>query len=283
MTKPKRQSPIRFALGVALIAYLGMLILLTGCQKRLIYYPERVAEEDLLALAARMGVEEWRGENGEFFGWQAPAPEGSGPLRRVVVFHGNAGMALDRTYYVQGFQWPPHRQRWEVYLFEYPGYGARSGVPGEKVFYEAAGGALAQLLSLDDTPLMVVGESLGSGVAARMAADFPGGIDGLVLVTPFTSLPDVAARHFWAFPVRLLLRERFDNVAALQHYAGPVAIVLAEHDEVIPADLGERLYENYEGPKKLWVQKGKGHNTLDLSPGAAWWVEFAAFLEEHGR
>lgn len=274
----KRVRSIAFrTLRVVALAYAGLMVLMAGCQKRYIYYPQKESEAVLLRQASAMGVEPWRDERENLVGWVAPAPEGEGPVRRVIVFHGNAGMALHRSYYAEGFHGLPGR--WEVRLFEYPGYGARSGSPGERAFYRAAGDALRQL-GTEGGAFFLLGESLGSGVACRMAVEFPDEVKGLILVTPFTDLAEVGASHFPFLPVRLLLRERYDNVAALEEFSGPVAILLAEHDEVIPAETGRRLYEIYAGPKQLWIQEGRTHNTLDLAPGVRWWQEVTDFLLE---
>lgn len=277
---PKRRSPVLAVIRIAVLAYLGMLLVLAGCQRRYIYYPERASEEELLVQASRYGVGEWRDSGNRLIGWSVPAPAGSGRIRTALVFHGNAGMAIHRSYYAEGLQRAKDGERWAVYILEYPGYGSREGKPGEEAFYEAARGALHELFSTGEEAVVLIGESLGTGVASRMAAEFPERIEGLLLVTPFTTLADVGARHFPAFPVRLLLRDGYDNAAALENYAGPVAFLLAEHDEVIPVELGRQLFDGYQGPKKLWVQEGKTHNNLDLDPGAPWWAELLDFLAE---
>lgn len=280
MSEVKRRSFLFRIIRIGILVYVGMLLLLAGCQRGYIYYPQRAGEHELVAEATRYGVEEWRDRNNQLIGWKAPAPLGSGPLRSAVVFHGNGGMAINRTYYAEGLQSVPGEDRWAVYILEYPGYGAREGRPSENAFYDAAREALAELFLTEEEGLYLIGESLGSGVASQMAAEFPGRINGVLLVTPFTSLADVGARHFWGFPVRLVLLDRYDNVAALEKYQGPVAILLAEHDEVIPVDLGQELYDGYDGPKRLWIQEGRTHNTLDLSPGHPWWEELTGFLSE---
>lgn len=274
--KPRRSIVFR-TLRLAALVYVGLVVLMAGCQKRYIYYPQRESEEVLLSHATAMGVEPWRDDDENLVGWLAPARDVEGPLRRVVVFHGNAGFALNRSHYLRAFGRLPGR--WEVRLFEYPGYGARSGSPGEGAFYDAAEEALRDLMEEEES-LFLLGESLGSGVACRMARDFPDEVDGLILITPFTDLAEVGARHFRFLPVRLLLRERYNNAAALEAYDGPVAVLLAEHDEVIPADIGQRLYDEYRGPKLLSIQEGRSHNTLDLAPDLAWWQDVAEFLIE---
>ena len=267
-----------FALRAAAVAGMLLPVLGAGCQRTMIYHPSTESPEVLEAYAREAGYLPWRDAGGEWIGWRPEqAPEGG---RRVLVFHGNAGLALHRTYYAEGFA--ALEESWEVILFEYPGYGARGGRPSEKAFFRGASEAVELLGREEGRPIVLVGESLGSGVAAEMARRFPDRIAGLVLVTPFTDLAEVGARHFPFLPVRLFLRDRYDNVRALREYDGPVAVLLAGRDEVIPADLGRKLYEGYSGPKRLWVQEGRTHNTLDLDPDAPFWSELETFFREHG-
>jgi pimeloyl-ACP methyl ester carboxylesterase len=256
------------------LVLMGGVFMFASLQRQMIYYPQVEPEEDLLRAASRMGLLDWRDGSGQLIGWRSNTAEEK--ARRVVVFHGNAGYALHRDYYVAGFL--AQGRDWEVYLFEYPGYGARPGEPSESGIKAAATEALALLLGSDARPVYLVGESLGSGVASYLSSQFPEQVGGMLLVTPFTSLPDVAAHHYGFLPVRRMLSERFDSRAALSHYRGPVAFLLAGSDEIVPTELGRQLYESYAGPKWLRVQPGAGHNTLSLYPGADWWREVTAFL-----
>ncbi len=264
------------------LVYVGLLVMIAGCQRQFIYYPSRAPERDLLDLARGVNLEPWRDSDEEIVGWRTPAPEGTRVKNAIVVFHGNAGYALHRTYFVHGFESIPDADSWQVYLFEYPGYGARSGHPSEETIKQAADEAVQQLRETD-LRVFLLGESLGSGVATYLAGTYPDEIAGLFLITPFTSLVDVGRHHYPIFPVRLLLRERYDNVKALEHYGGPVAFLLAGRDEVIPTPLGLRLHEAYEGPKKLIVQEDRTHNTLMYQPHAAWWREVTEFLLAPGE
>lgn len=264
-------------LRVIVLAYLGMILYLSGCQKSFIYYPNRAAESDLLAMAAYHRVEPWRDAEERIIGWFRKDARATTGANRVVVFHGNAGYAQHRTYFADGFQARPD-SFWDVYIFEYPGYGARPGSPSEKSITSAAESAVRLLLDETDAPLYLVGESLGSGAACHLARTFPDRVRGLFLVTPFTSLVDVARHHYPVFPVRLLLRERYDNITALQAYRGRIAVMLAGRDEVDPARFGQALYDAYDGPKQLWVQEDRRHNTLDLLPSAPWWRDVTVFL-----
>ena len=101
-----------------------------------------------------------------------------------------------------------------------------------------------------------MGESLGSSFASRLAAENPQSVSGLFLVTPFTCLADVAASHYPFLPVRWMLRERHDAQEYLKAYPGPVAFLIAGRDEVMKNNLGEKLYGQYPGRKRLWTQAG---------------------------
>jgi len=248
--------------------------MLTALQRQLIYFPSKAKEGVLAELASGMGLQPWRDSDGLAIGWKTR--DNPGARYRMLVFHGNAGYALDRRYFVTGLQ--AQGNQWDVYLFEYPGYGSRGGTPSEANFQATATQALQELLAEDSKPVFIIGESLGSGVASFLAAAFPQQVAGLLLVTPFSSLVDVASHHYPILPVRLLLSERYDSQEALSHYAGPVGFLLAGRDEVVTTESGRQLYDGYSGPKWLHVEAHAGHNTLSYSPGTPWWREVTTFL-----
>jgi len=243
-------------------------------QKSFIYYPSRASEASLLVLAEQRGLVPWRAPQGNLIGWKTPLPAGGQPVRRLLVFHGNGGQAVDRSYIAAAL--PPE---WEVFCLEYPGYGARAGSPSELVIREAALQAVDLLRETNHAPLFLAGESLGTGVASWVAAQRPDSLAGVVLITPMTSLVDVAAYHCPFIPVHLLMTERYDCVAALRRYQGPVSFVLAGRDEIIPVDLGRRLYQGYAGPKRIWEQREASHNTLDYTPQQ--WAPVFQFVIDH--
>ncbi|HMP73269.1 MAG TPA: alpha/beta fold hydrolase [Kiritimatiellia bacterium] len=253
--------------------YLLVLLVMAACQRKLIYHPTRLAETAALPFAANQGLQPWRSSEGELIGWTHPSSAPSD--RAMLVFHGNAGFAGHRGYLAQGF-----RPWFHVHILEYPGYGPRSGKPSETAFQLAASHALGELKLAGYTHIVLVGESLGSGVAARLAASESENVHGLFLITPFDSLVSVARGHYPFLPVRLLLRDRFESAKHLTNFHGPVAILLAERDEVVPARHGQALYDAYHGPKRIWIQSGRSHNTLDFHPGQTWWTDVAKFLLE---
>jgi hypothetical protein len=260
-----------------LLTILGSL-LLSGCQDFFVYHPTTDDEQVLLSIASQRGLEPWPGPGKERMGWHAPASPGEG-ARRVIIFHGNGGQAVHRDHYARGFQGPQARGDWDVYILEYPGYGSRPGKPSESALVKAAREGVEQLLREEpDEPLYVVGTSLGSGVASQIAAAYPDRIPAVLLITPFTNIEDVGAASFPRFLVRMLLKDRYDNEKALSEYSGRVAVLLAGDDRVVPTELGRRLYDGYDGPKRLWLQPGAGHNTVDYDPTSQFWMELTGFF-----
>ncbi len=269
---------LRTARSLALI-YALLLLLVSGAQRMLIYHPIQLSEATMLAEAQTLGCEPWRDAGGAIIGWKS-ARRGAPAANRLVIFHGNAGYALHRQHYFPGFEKLKRGGLWEVYIFEYPGYGARPGKISQQSFIAAGESALAALAQADARPIFLAGESLGSGLATALAGRHPEAVRGVFLLTPFARLAEVGARHFPFLPVKLLLRDRWENVEALHPYRGLLAVLIAGHDEVVTAEQGRALYESYAGPKRLWVEDKATHNTVDFDPSAPWWGEVSDFLLE---
>ncbi len=260
-------------LAIAVAAAGALAAVLWLAQRRLLYFPDREARADAERRAHALGLEPWE-EGGELLGWRAPAP---GARARLVVFHGNAGSALDRGYVAAAFRRALPDVPVEVLLAEYPGYGPRPGTASEPALRDSARTALAAARRGSPGPVIVLGESLGSAVAALVAAEDPAAVDGLLLVTPLASVQAVARRHYPFVPA-FLLRDRWRADLALPRYGGRVAFLVAGADEIAFADLGRALHDAYPGPKRLWVEEGASHNGLRWDPSAPVFREMLAFV-----
>jgi pimeloyl-ACP methyl ester carboxylesterase len=266
--------PIRWlaALAGALVLALALVWL---AQRRLLYFPDRLDREAAEARARRLGLEPWL-DGGELLGWRARHPSGAARAR-LLVLHGNAGSALDRTYFAAAFQSAAPAWPLDVHLVEYPGYGPRDGAPSEAGLVAAARQAIAAARREGDGPLFLAGESLGGAVAVLAAAAAPAQVDGLLLVTPLSSVPAVARRHYFALP-EIFYRDAYRADRALPLYGGPVAFLVAGRDEVVFPDLCRALYDRAPGAKRLWEDPPAGHNTLRWDPALPRWREIVEFL-----
>lgn len=236
-------------------------------QDRLLYFPARATVAELSV----GGLQPWPAE-AEFRGLLAMPP---GAVRgTAIVFHGNAGHAGHRGFYAAALT----RLGLRVILAEYPGYGARDGELGEASLVADAALTLERAFSLYGAPLLVIGESLGAGVAAAAAARQRDQVAGLWLITPWDRLHSVAAFHYPWLPVGWLLRDRYDSAAHLAQFGRQILVTVAERDDIVPARFGKALYEALAEPRRLMVLPGAGHNDWPARVDAAWWQQTVDFL-----
>lgn len=178
----------------------------------------------------------------------------------VLYFGGNAeSVELNRDDFRA---WFPDRS---VYLLAYRGFGASDGTPRERDLQADALAFFDHVAARHPgEPVSVIGRSLGSGVAAHVAAHRP--VERLALVTPFDSMAAVGQAHFRWLPVRWLLRERFEAAEALRGFEGPVLVLRAANDEVVPARNTDALVSALPRPPRVVEIAGAGHNDLQRAP-----------------
>ena len=160
-----------------------------------------------------------------------------------------------------------------LYLLHYRGYSGSSGKPTEAALVDDAL-LLFDRVAATHSEIVLVGRSLGTGIAVQVASRHQ--LHKLVLVTPYDSLASLAAGQFPYFPVRWLLRDRYDSVRYAPQVTAPTLIVAAEHDEVIPAPSTARLLAHFaKGVATHKVIAGTGHNSISDSPAYTQALEWA--------
>lgn len=244
-------------LRLVLALAVGLLAIFFFLQRDMIYYPIRSTQTELERQASDLDLTPWRNTEGQHIGWQTARQEATG---NVLIFHGNAGHALHREGLVRILEETPTGATLNYFILEYPGYGSRDGKPSETAFLQAARQALATIEETSSAPIVLLGESLGTGVASLLAGENPDEIQGVILLTPFDSLVGAARHHYPWLPVTLIMRDRFDSLQNLPRFNGPVVFVVAEQDEVVPPELGKKLALAYPGPKLEILVPGSDHN-----------------------
>jgi len=245
----------------------ALLLALYALQDRLLYFPATMS----LQAAPVEGLRPWPSVE-DFRGWVAEPPGGA--RRTAVLFHGNAGHAAHRAFYAQALGPLGFR----VILAEYPGYGPRAGVLREASLVADGAETLARAHRQYGAPVLVIGESLGAGVAAAAAPRQPAAVAGLLLITPWDRLHHVAGHHYPWLPVHWLLRDRYDSLGALASFGRPVLVAVAERDAIVPARFGKTLHQGLSAPKRLVVIEGAGHNDWVERVDDGWWRAATAFL-----
>jgi fermentation-respiration switch protein FrsA (DUF1100 family) len=253
-----------------LISYALLCLLVFVIQRNLLYLADQAPLPP--EAARKAGLRPWPAP--ERFQGFIGEPEPAVVRGTVIVFHGNAGAAYHRAFYIRALA----RMGLRVILAEYPGYGGRAGRPSEKLLVEDALAAIGHAHTQYGEPLYLWGESLGCGVVAAALRQTEVPVRGAVLFLPWDSLADVAQTHYWYLPARWLVLDRYDSIENLRHYTGKVAVLLAGEDEVIPVRHGRRLYDSLTASKRLWLFEGVRHNEMPIDPDLAWWGEVVAFL-----
>ena len=180
-----------------------------------------------------------------------------GPLRArtIVDFHNNRETAESRV----GMARALHALGFGVLLVEYRGYGgSRGGEPSEEGLYLDAEAALDMLArrGVDSDRIVLCGTSLGTGVAAEMARRGRG--SRLVLVSPYTSIPDLVSYSAPFLPARALVSDHFDTLEKSAAIHVPTLIIHGDADEIVPFAMGERL--SREIPRARLVRVTGGHH-----------------------
>lgn len=151
-----------------------------------------------------------------------------------------------------------------LYLMHYRGFGQSTGKPSEPALHADAR-ALYQHVRREHAEIKLIGRSLGSGVAARLASEQP--VARLVLVTPFDSIENVAVELFPWLPVRWLIRERFDSAAVAGRIGAPTVLIAAERDTLIRPERTAQLAARFQpGVARLVVVPGADHNDIGQHP-----------------
>jgi uncharacterized protein len=201
--------------------------------------------------------------------WFSPAAPGR---PTVLFFHGNAGSMPDRADRLAFYQ----RRGLGAAFLSYRGYGGSTGQPTERGLLIDARTAYDHLLGLGIPAgsIVLVGESLGTGVAVQTAAAVP--VAAVILEAPFTAAVDIAARTYPWVPVRWLMKDQFRSRTHIADIRAPLLILHGEADRVIPFSFGQALHALAQDPKTFLSLGPVGHDAL-FDP--ATWAKGVDFID----
>lgn len=235
-------------------------MLLSATGERLVYFPQPLDAVQAQAILTRhphaREVIIPTADGMRLHGWHVASGAGSArPL--VIYFGGNADQVswmLDYSNALAG---------WDLALCNYRSYGLSTGTPNQQALLADAltiYDYFSHQANIDPARIVIMGRSLGSGVATYLASQRP--VRGVILITPFDSVTHVAQRYYPFLPVRWLVGDLYDSAALAPKINLPLRMLLASDDEVIPAPHSQRLFELWAGPKDRVVVPQTGHGTV---------------------
>ncbi len=256
-------------LRIVFLAYLMVIVAAMFFENSLIYFPVVHPGGNWNPPGLHFEDAWFESEDGvKLHGWYVPHPK----AKAAILFcHGNGG---NLTHRIDSLHMLHQKAGASVLIFDYRGYGRSEGAPSEAGVTADARAArkwLAEREKIPESAIVLMGESLGGAVAVDLAAS--DGARALVLESTFSSLPDAAAYHYPFLPVRWAMRSRFDSVAKIGDYHGPLLQAHGDVDTIIPLPLGRRLFDAANQPKQFLLIPGHDHN--DSMP-----LEFYEILAE---
>lgn len=264
---------------LAVVAFVGLLSLFAfAFGNRIVFQPGRWASGDgrvrnLSPLPVRE-IELSAKDGTKLFAWHLENPAAKAT---ILFLHGNAGHIGHRIDYLIALQKLPV----SIFLLDYRGYGKSEGTPSEEGLYEDAEAACDWLHARGVTPerLFLYGESLGGAVAIETASRRP--VAGLILQATFTSVGDMARRMIPFLPLGWAIRAKFENLSKIGSIAAPKLHFHGLPDEVVPHELGKRLFSAAASPKR-WVEYADmRHNEWPGAREKQWLEEIRRFLGEN--
>lgn len=244
--------------SIVLALFVGSTVVLYVLQDKMIFLPQPTAPIN----RSRYAGHEIRVRHGEvtLSGWFFKNE--IGPRQPLMVYYGGNAEDISLNFDDLG------RFATRSFLFmNYRGYGRSEGRPSERALLDDALFILDHILqreAIDPAHVVLMGRSLGSGVAVHVAAKRR--VGGVILVTPFDSLVNVARSHYPLFPVKTLLKHRFDSASLAAGITTPALFLIARHDEVVPVRLARNLQKLWGGPVTAVSVDGTGHNAIETSP-----------------
>lgn len=237
---------------LAFIAYALLIVVFDYGQRSLLYFPPRVR----LSAPPNKRFQEVpiTTEDGlKLKTWYAPA---TSRAFTIIFFHGNG----DSLYGAAQIAEPFIEAGYGFLAVEYRGYSGLPGKPTEAGLYNDARACIHALIASGVEPRRIIlyGHSLGTGVAAQMAEEFP--VGGLMLLAPYLSIPSLAQIHYPFLPAKFLVLDRFENEKKIGKIHVPVLIASGADDELIPPSQAAKLFSLANDPKEYDSIPRRGHN-----------------------
>ena len=249
----KKMKIITITLGSMILIYLLITFFLYFYQRKLLYHP---TENNYFGDQLTVKIEKVKiltEDNFELLAWYHEKDIKKN--KTILYFHGNAGSLENRIHKINNFE----NIDINFLLISWRGFSGNKGKPTEQGLYKDAYAAIDWLKNkgINKNNIIIYGESLGTGIATEVAQG--NSFAGVILESPFTSMIDAGASKYPIFPIRLLLKDKYESNKKIKNIKSPILIMHGEADKIVPFWMGKKLYELANQPKYSYFPKYDDH------------------------
>ena len=236
---------------ILLFLYIFVIIFLFFYQRKLLYHPSENNYLDETSLNHNIEKKFIQSEN-KLVSWYF---EKNSDYKTILFFHGNAGKLDNRVYKLNELS----KLDLNYLIIAYRGFSGNEGKPTEEGLYNDSMAAKRWLNSnnIDDSNIILYGESLGTAVAVDLGSKFP--FAGIILESPFTSMVELSKIYYPYLPVNLLLKDRYDSINKISKITFPKLVMHGDKDNIVPFSMGKRIFESFSEPKFSYFKSGDDH------------------------
>ena len=252
MKKKPKKNLLKIILIIPIV-YLSLLFIIFIFQRNLLYHPN---ENNYFGDELKVKIKKVKintSDNFELHGWYHEKDLKN--FKTLVFFHGNAGTLENRIHKINHFK----EMNINFLIISWRGFSGNLGKPSERGLYEDGKSAINWLKrkGLKDNDIVLYGESLGTGIATHVAQKHK--FAGVILESPFTSMIDAAKNVYPYFPIRFLLKDKYENNKKVKNINAPILIMHGEADQIVPFWMGEKMYKLANEPKYSYFPKKDNH------------------------
>ena len=264
-----------------------MLALTSGCASRFLYYPDHRIYQTPQQQGLRFDEVRFTSTDGTpLTGWFVPS---QGKAKGTVIhFHGNA---QNMTAHFSFVDWLP-AEGFNVFTFDYRGYGRSGGTPQRQGIYNDCIAAIKYVQTRSGTEtnkLLVLGQSLGGANALAVLGEnhFPG-VRAVAIDSTFYSYRSIVRDKIGEIPILwiakwplsfLVINNRHSPGSVVQNISPtPLVLIHGTSDHVIPYHHAQDLLKKAREPKQLWTVKNGDHTEAFMTYGATYRTQLVGFF-----
>ena len=176
-------------------------------------------------------------------------------FKTILYLHGNAGSLKNRIHKINHFE----DMNINFLLLAWRGFNGNPGKPTEQGLYQDAKSAVRWLMNqgISEENIIIYGESLGTGVATEIAQKK--NFAGVILESPFTSMIAAGKSKYPIFPIKLLLKDKYESDKKIKNIMSPILVMHGEADKIVPFWMGEKIFQMANEPKYSYFSKYDDH------------------------